>query len=331
MNRKKVLSAALVLILLGSASYYLYSRYYQNSGQLLQASGTIEATTVEVCARLNGTIQNLPVNEGSQVQKGQLVAELSRTDLLAQRERDALGVLVAEARYNDLASGFRAEEVEEASSNLSLAEANREQADVDLKRSQQLFDEGALSRDKLEAAQLNRTTREKQVEIAQSRLKLLASGNRPEIVSGAAAELQRSKAVLKTTEAMLADLALVAPLNGTITSKNYETGEYVPLGASLLSISDLSRLWIKVYIPADDLPRVKLNQAVKVTVSGNPQIFSGRVSYIASRGEFTPKTIQTKKERANVVFAVKVTVQNRSHMLKPGMPADVVFTGSPTL
>lgn len=327
MNRKKALGIVLVLMLLGTASYY-YFYYYQPNDNLLQASGTIEATTIELCARLNGTIQNLPVNEGSQVQKGQLVAELSRTDLLTQKERDALGVLVAEARYNDLASGFRAEEVAEASSNLSLAEANLAQAAVDLNRAEQLFNEGALSRDKLEAAQLNKTTREKQAEVAKARLRLLESGNRPGAVSGAAAELQRSKAILKTTEAMLADLKVVAPLNGTIISKNYETGEYVPMGAPLLSLSDLNRLWIKVYIPADDLPRVKLNQPVEITVSGSPQVFSGQVTYIASRGEFTPKTIQTKKERANVVFAVKVMVKNQNQVLKPGMPADVVFTGS---
>lgn len=329
MNPKKVL-VALVLILLGTASYYYYLHYYQDRDKLLQASGTIETTTVEISARLNGTIDSLPVNEGNQVQKGQLVAELSRNDLQAQRERDALGVAVAEARYNDLVSGFRAEEVTEAASNVSLALANQEQAMVDLNRAQQLFNEGALSREKLEASQLNKTTRDKQAEVAQARFKLLESGNRPGVVSGAAAELERSKAVLKTTDAMLADLKITSPLAGTVTSKNYEPGEYVPLGASVLSVSDLNHLWIKVYIPADDLPRVKLNQPVKVTVSGSNKVFSGRVSYIASRGEFTPKTIQTKKERANVVYAVKVTVGNQDQILKPGMPADVVFTGSGT-
>lgn len=328
MNRKKVFGIALVLIVLGAASYYYYVHYYLDRNKLLQASGTIEATTVEVCARLNGTVAKLPVNEGSQVKKDQLVGELLRSDLLAQRERDALGVLAAEARYNDLASGFRAEEVEEAQSNLSLAEANREQAVIDLTRVQQLFDAGALSREKLEAAQLNKTTRDKQAEVARARLRMLESGNRPGVVSGAAAELERSKAVLKTTEAMLADLTVTAPLSGTVTSKNYEVGEYVPMGASLLSISDLNNLWIKVYIPSDDLPRIKLNQPVKVAVSGSSRNFSGRVSYIASRGEFTPKTIQTKKERANVVFGVKVKVENQNQVLKPGMPADVIFPGS---
>jgi len=328
MNRKKTIGIVMALILLGTASYYYYLHYYQDNDQLLQASGTIEATTVEVCARLNGTLQNLLVSEGMKVEKGQLLAELSRSDLLSQRERDALGVQVAQARYNDLVSGFRSEEIKEATSNLGLAQANLEQAIIDLNRAEQLFNAGALSQEKLDAAQLNKTTREKQVEVAQSRLQLLESGNRPQVVAGAAAEAERSKAILKTTEAMLEDLKIFSPLNATISSKNYENGEYIPAGASLLSVVDLNHLWIKVYIPTDDLPRVKLNQTVEVSVSGSPRVFTGKVTYIASRGEFTPKTIQTKKERANVVFAVKVAVKNQDGILKPGMPADVVFTGS---
>ncbi len=328
MNRKKAIGIVIVLVLLGTALYYYYLHYYWVNDKQLQASGTIEATTVEVCARLNGTLQNLTVNEGMQVEKGQLLAELSRSDLSTQRERDALGVLVAQARYNDLVSGFRSQEIKEATSNLDLAQANLEQALVDLNRAEQLFNAGALSQEKLDAAQLNKTTREKQVEVAKSRLQLLESGNRPEIVAGAKAEVERNKAILKTTEAMLEDLKILSPLNGTINSKNYETGEYVPAGASLLSVVDLNHLWIKVYIPTDDLPRVKLNQTVEVNVSGSSQVFTGKVTYIASRGEFTPKTIQTKKERANVVFAVKVDVKNQNGILKPGMPADVVFTGS---
>ncbi|MBP8820386.1 MAG: biotin/lipoyl-binding protein, partial [Syntrophomonadaceae bacterium] len=177
MNRKKTIGIVMALILLGTASYYYYLHYYQNNDKLLQASGTIEATTVEVCARLNGTLQNLTVNEGVQVEKGQLLAELSRSDLLTQRERDALGVLVAQARYNDLVSGFRSQEIKEATSNLDLAQANLEQALVDLNRAEQLFNAGALSQEKLDAAQLYKTTREKQVEVAKSRLQLLESGN----------------------------------------------------------------------------------------------------------------------------------------------------------
>ncbi|MCR4400652.1 MAG: HlyD family efflux transporter periplasmic adaptor subunit, partial [Syntrophomonadaceae bacterium] len=89
----------------------------------------------------------------------------------------------------------------------------------------------------------------------------------------------------------------------------------------------LRDLWIKVYIPTDDLPRVRLGQAVRFSVSGGERDYAGTVVEIANRGEFTPKTIQTKKERTNVVFAVKIRVDEGHGVVKPGMPADVVFDG----
>ena len=97
------------------------------------------------------------------------------------------------------------------------------------------------------------------------------------------------------------------------------------MGSSLGTIADLSHMWIKVYIPTDDLPGIKLGQKVHFTVSGDNHRYSGIVSHIASKGEFTPKTIQTPKERANVVFAVKISFTNKNGALKIGMPADVVF------
>jgi HlyD family secretion protein len=133
---------------------------------------------------------------------------------------------------------------------------------------------------------------------------------------------------LQATEALLADLKITAPLDGVVLSKNFEAGEYVTPGAPVLTIADLSDMWIKVYIPTDDLPRIKLGQPVTFTVSGETRVFSGTVEEIATQGEFTPRTIQTKQERANVVFGVKIRVEDTDGVLKPGMPADVVFNQS---
>jgi HlyD family secretion protein len=97
------------------------------------------------------------------------------------------------------------------------------------------------------------------------------------------------------------------------------------MGAVLATVANLNKLWVKVYIPTDDLPVIKLGQKVHFTVSGDNHQYTGTVINIASKGEFTPKTIQTKKERTNVVFAVKIGINNENGVLKPGMPADVVF------
>nr|WP_242848809.1 efflux RND transporter periplasmic adaptor subunit [Syntrophomonas palmitatica] len=285
----------------------------------------MEATTYELNARLNGVIKTLTIEEGARVKKNQLVAELTRSDLEAQKERDALGVMVAQSKLDDLVSGARSQELQEALLNVEMAEDKSSKAEQDLNRATELRNSGAISQQEWEKIKLDKENLDRQLEIYRARLQLLESGSRPGVISGAQAELERSKAVLKASESMLADLKIYAPASGTIISQNYEPGEYIPLGASLATLADLNDLWLKVYIPTDDLPRIHLNQEVKVSVSGSDQTFYGKVTKIASRGEYTPKTIQTRKERSNVVFAVKISLSNPGSVLKPGMPADVIF------
>ena len=320
---KKVLIFLLIL-LAAAGAYYLYYRFNPED-QVLQATGTIEATTVDVNAETAGTIKSLALQEGDQVKKGQLLGELSRNDLLAQRERDAISVLAAEAKLRDLVSGARAQEIDQATASLTIAKSNKAQADLDLTRAESLFKAGAIAQVAVEDARLNAEQREGQLEQAQAALNLLQAGSRPEVVTAARDEVERSKAVLSASDAILEDLKLFAPQDGVIISKNYEEGEFVSLGASLLTVANLSDLWVDVYIPTDNLPAVKLGQKVDVSVSGDNNHYTGKVTHIADKGEFTPKSIQTKQERANVVFAVKISLENKQGVLKPGMPADVVF------
>jgi len=325
-EKAKLAPLVLLLVLLSGASYWAYIKYFPAAVDSIQATGTIEATTVNLTLKAAGTIKFLSFQEGDLVKKDQPLGELTRNDLLAQRERDALGVTVAEAKLNDLVSGARAEEIKGAAANLNIAQINLDKANLDLERLEKLFQEGAISQQELDQARVNANLRKNQLDAAQAGLNLIQEGTRPAQVSGAAAEVERAKAVLKATETLLDDLKIYSPIEGTILSRNYEPGEYVAMGSSLATIADLNRLWITVYIPTDDLPTVKLGQKVYFTVSGDSTQYLGTVSNIASKGEFTPKTIQTKQERTNVVFAIKITVDdNVNFALKPGMPADVVF------
>ena len=325
MQSKRKAFMILLILLIAVGSYYTYRFFLNNEDNLLQATGTIEATLADVNAKAAGTIKTLAFNEGDMVKKGQLLGELSRHDLLAQRERDAVSVLAAEAKLRDLVSGARAQEIEQAMASLTIAANNKTKADQDLARAESLFTAGAIAQTEVEAIRLNAGQKAAQLEQAQAALNLLQAGNRPEQVSAASAEVARSKAVLSASDALLEDLKLYAPQDGIITSKNYEEGEFVSLGAALFTVANLNDLWVDVYIPTDDLPRIKLGQQVEVTVSGDETVYAGKVTHIASQGEFTPKSIQTKKERANVVFAVKISLENKRGILKPGMPADVVF------
>ena len=313
------------IIILSGASIWAYHNYSVRPLEPIQASGIIEATTVDISARAPGTVVRLALQEGQTVSRDQLVAELSRSDLSAQKERDAMGVAAAQAKLDDLQSGARTQELEEARSNTQIAVINLDKAKRDLATAESLFAAGAISQESLEQSRNNADQKSQLLEVAQARQNSLEAGSRPQQIKAAAAELERNKAILKASQNLLADLQLFAPLNGTVLSRNYEVGEFVQIGSSLGTIADLNHMWIKVYIPTDDLPRIKLGQKVYFTVSGDSHRYSGTVSNIASKGEFTPKMIQTPKERTNIVFAVKISFANKDGALKIGMPADVVF------
>lgn len=328
MKRNGIVPLLGILLILGGAAYWVYTRYLGEPVSLVQASGTIEATTVDLTTKSPGTIKMLAFQEGSAVRKQDLLAELSRSDLIAQQARDALAVQAAQANLDDLQSGSRVQEIKVAQANYNIAQLNLDQALLDLARADQLYQGGALSQQAWEQAQLNAQLKQNQLEAAQANLELLQAGTRPAKITAAAAEVQRTQAVLQSTQSMLDDLKLYSPMDGTVLTRNYEPGEYVAAGVALATIADLDHLWVKVYLPTDDLPSVQLGQQVAFTVSGDSTQYTGTVSHIATKGEFTPKTIQTKQERTNVVYEVKIEINNVSGALKPGMPADVVFSRS---
>jgi HlyD family secretion protein len=317
--------AILIAAILLGGGYWAYSTFASGQGDVIAASGTIEATSVELTAKTPGTIASLTAAEGDTVKQGQLVAAVSRTDLVAQRERDAMGVVQAQAQLDDLNRGATSPERDEVQAGLAAAKAANDKAARDLARAEEMFKTGGISASELDRARTTAEQTKAQMEAAQARAGQVASGARTDQVAAAQAALERAHAVLKASDAVLEDLKIYAPIGGVVVSRNYEPGEYVTMGASIATVTDLSDMWIKVYIPTDDLPSIKLGQQASFTVSGLAQTFKGTVDQIATKGEFTPKAIQTEKERTNVVYAVKIRVGDGGGALKPGMPADVTF------
>ncbi len=138
------------------------------------------------------------------------------------------------------------------------------------------------------------------------------------------AQVQQARATLKNADVKLSDTVIYAPISGIVLKKNVEEGETVSSGTSIVTIGDLEKPWVKVYLKEDKLGFVKLGQKVEVTTDTYPgKRYSGSVTFISSEAEFTPKAVQTQEERVKLVFGVKVSVENQDDELKPGMPADV--------
>jgi multidrug resistance efflux pump len=118
-------------------------------------------------------------------------------------------------------------------------------------------------------------------------------------------------------------MTLSSPIDGLVSSRSARSGEAALAGATLLTVANLDEVKLTIYVPEDELSRVYLGQQVEVQVDSYPeQVFTGTISYISQQAEFTPRNVQTEKERVNMVFAVKVRLSNPGHLLKPGMPAD---------
>ena len=322
---KKRILGVTIFILVITGAYWGYHRYSNVSERNLEVSGTIEATEINLNAKVAGALETVSVKTGETVKTGQLVANLHRNDLIAQKERDALGVFKAEAQLADLVSGAREQEIKDAKAIVTTTQITYDKANSDYVRALELYKNQAVSEVEMEKAETTLKISKSLMESAKARLSLVESGTRPDQIGAARIEVEKSKAILKASEALVEDTKVFSPINGTVIAKNYESGEYVQAGSPVLTVANLEDLWIKVFVPADDLPRIKLGQQVPFTVSGVSQQFIGTIVEIASKGEFTPKTIQTKQERTNIVYAVKIKIQNSNGLFKPGMPADVII------
>jgi HlyD family secretion protein len=161
---------------------------------------------------------------------------------------------------------------------------------------------------------------------AKAQYDLVKAGPRKETIDQSRARVKQAEAALQLSQTRLSYTTLVSPMSGVVLSKNIEPGEYVSPGTPVVTVGDLVNVWLRAYIPEGVLGRVKVGQKAKVTTDTYPgKVYEGRVSFIAQEAEFTPKNVQTEKERVKLVYRIKIDITNPAMELKPGMPADAVI------
>ncbi|HEY4485685.1 MAG TPA: efflux RND transporter periplasmic adaptor subunit [Nitrospiria bacterium] len=301
-------------------------RYLSNHppGGRISASGTIEATEVEIASKVTGRIERIHVAEGERVEAGQLLVEIERRELEAQVRAAEAQVAAARANLANLEAGSREQEIKKAEAAMEEAAANLDKTRVDFLRLDRLHKDRVVSDQEWERAKTALDVAAAREREASEHAGLLKAGVRKEVIEAARGEWQRAQAELALARAQRDNARLSSPLTATVLVKVREAGEMATAGAPIVTLGDLDHLWVKIYVKETELGRVKLGQAATVKVDSFPaKGYAGRVAFISSKAEFTPKTIQTKEERVKMVFEVKVAVENQNGELKPGMPADV--------
>ena len=280
--------------------------------------------------------------------------ELNRKVLPAEVERVEASVKALQSQLAELEAGYRVQEVEQARYAYEQAQFALEEARRDKTRYDRLFERRIVSENDKEATDLKYETALKEYERAQKAYELRKEGYRKESietarsklvegqatlkqarenlkkieaieseVEAAKAQVQAAKAAFELTEIQLKYTELTAPFKGILVSRNVEPGEVVSPGQEVLSLSDLSQVDLKIFVAETEIGKVRPGQAVDVKIDTFPgKIYHGRVAFISPEGEFTPKIIQTHKERVKLVYLVKIKIPNPNIELKPGMPAD---------
>lgn len=292
----------------------------------LRLSGNIEAVDAQVGFKIPGRVAARLVSEGERVAAGQPIAQLDDVD---QKETVALRraeLATAEATLADLLAGSRPQELATARAALRSAEADRDRARLEFARQQELRSKDVTAARDLETAEAAYTVAAARADQAAEALKLAEEGPRKDAVSAARARVDSARASLALAETQLENTRLVAPFAGVVLSHNIEPGEFVAAGTPIVTVADLAHVWVRAYVGQTDLGRLRHGQPAEVRTDTFPgKTYQGTVGFISSEAEFTPKTVQTEKERVKLVFRIKIDLANPQDELKPGMPADATL------
>ncbi|HUM92393.1 MAG TPA: efflux RND transporter periplasmic adaptor subunit [Candidatus Competibacter sp.] len=296
----------------------------------IELSGTVEAREIDLAFQVGGRIATLRVDEGDSVQIEQEVATLDAHDFELALSNAIAQAEAAQAALAALRAGTRIQELRVAEAQLAKAQADLDYIRVEFKRIADLVTKKLAAQDQLDQARQRQNVALAGVEQALQNLALLREGPRREDIDQAAATLRARQATAETARRQLEYTRLQSPVAGMVSVRLVEAGEIVSPGKTVLRIAELSRPWVRAYLNEKDLTRVRLGQAAQIRIDGLPgKVFEGRLTFISPTAEFTPKTVETHALRVDMVYRVKVQVDNPNGVLKLGQPADVVLSTTP--
>jgi HlyD family secretion protein len=326
----------MVLIMLGAlvlmAAGYLYVRTAANqaSDSSLRISGNIEAHESVVSFKVQGRIMELPVQEGQYVKQGDLLARLDDDDYRQQVSVDEATVGMRKAELELSVAGSRVQEIQVAKQTLIDARADLELKRAEFRRRQELLAEQGVSDEDIDRAASQLKRAQATYERAKQTYDQVVEGTRKEEVAVRRANLGSAREALQMSRLKLNYTVLSAPVSGVVLVRQAELGEVVSAGTPVVTIADVDHLWMRGYLNETDLGRVKWGQSATIhTDTFSDKIYQGRVSFISSQAEFTPKSVETHKERVTLVYRIKIDLDNPNHELKPGMPAEAVIDAPP--
>ncbi len=301
-----------------------------------RVSGQAEATEVQVAPEVGGRILEMSIAEGDRVKKGDVVAQLDTRDIDLALRRAQAERSQADAQLRLLLAGARSEDIRQAeaqaaaaAADVAAAQADLAAAETDLQRFERLLEVDSGSQKQRDDAATRRAMARDRVAAARAReaaaregVVRLRAGSRREEIDAGRARVESVDAQIATLEKAKTDATVTAPIGGIVTERLLDAGEIVSPRAPIAVLADLDNAWAEVFVDEPMIPRITLGQPATVFTDAGGSGLPGKVSYIASKAEFTPRNVQTAEDRSKLVYRVKIAVDNRNGTLKQGMPVE---------
>lgn len=318
-----------LLIFLIAYPPYSYWKNHESPNEIL-IHGNVDIRQVDLGFRVGGRISEMRYEEGDLVKVNDVIAVLDKTPFQNDLESQKAQVAQAEADLLKKKTGNRPEEIKVAESIFNERQATVDNAIRTYERQKELVKKGAASKQAYDDAVRQKDEAEARLKNARESLDLIKEGFRVEDIQAAEATLELAKAKLASSQTNLDDTEIHAPSNGVIFSRVREPGAIVAPGATVYTLSLHDPVWIRAYISESNLGSVKPGMEALVTTDSHPTPFKGKVSFVSPQAEFTPKTVETRELRTDLVYRIRVLVEDPKGELRQGMPVDVtLIKGTP--
>jgi HlyD family secretion protein len=318
-----ILAAVLVV---GGLAYWLVWWETRQPDNTLRLQGHMEATETDLAFKVSGIIQYIFFQEGDWVAMKQVVAGLEARDLRDEVDRARAALAASQANLTKYEHGYRPQEIKEAEAQVGKTKADLVNKKLDYERYENLYKRKVvpgITRDKFQADYLMAKEVHKS---AVEQYSMLKEGYRAEDIDQARGKFKEAQATLELALTRLGYGTINSPVNGVVLVRPMEPGMTAAVGAPVLTLGDMDNIYFQGYIPEKDLAKVKFGMKAYVTSDSYPgKQYPAWVSFISSKAEFTPKTVETYKERVTLVYRCKIRAQNLNYDLKPGMPAEAVI------
>lgn len=323
----KRLLAPIVIVILAAVGWLVWENRSGETAAHPVFYGNVDIREVNLGFRVGGRVQAVLKDEGDSVAAAETLARLDDEPYRHSVAAAEAQVASSSARLDELKNGSRPEEIARARATLASAEAVLANAKLVYDRQSELLASRTVSRQAFDDAEASHREAVASRASARASLDLLLAGTRSEQIRQAEASLRSAEAALSTARTQLADTALVAPEPGVVLTRAVEPGAIVQAGATALSVSLRSPVWIRAYAPEPMLGRVHPGREVLVYTDSRAEPYRGRIGDVSPRAEFTPKTVETSSLRTSLVYRFRVIVRNADDGLRQGMPVTVKLSG----